>query len=41
MSKEKFVPVNGAYNITSAQVTEFSQFLRDKINYVLLRKIGV
>ncbi len=31
MSKEKFVPVNGAYNITSAQVTEFSQFLRDKI----------
>ena len=31
MSKEKFVPVNGAYNITSAQVTEFSQFLRNKI----------
>ena len=31
MSKEKFVPVNGAYNITSAQVSEFTQFLRDKI----------
>ena len=31
MSKEKFVPVNGAYNITSAQVPEFTQFLRNKI----------
>ena len=31
MSKEKFVPVNGAYNITSAQVTDFTEFLRNKI----------
>lgn len=31
MAKEKFVPVNGAYNITSAQVSEFTQFLRNKI----------
>ena len=31
MSKEKFVPVNGAYNITSEQVPEFTQFLRNKI----------
>ena len=31
MSKEKFVPVNGAYNITSAQKDEFTQFLRNKI----------
>ena len=32
MAKEKFVPVNGAYNITSAQKDEFTQFLRNKIN---------
>ena len=31
MAKEKFVPVNGAYNITSAQKDEFTQFLRNKI----------
>ena len=31
MAKEKFVPVNGAYNITSAQKNEFTQFLRNKI----------
>ena len=31
MSKEKFVPVNGAYNITSAQQKEFTVFLRNKI----------
>ena len=31
MAKEKFVPVNGAYHITSAQVPEFTQFLRNKI----------
>lgn len=31
MSKEKFVPVNGAYNITSAQRKEFTEFLRNKI----------
>jgi hypothetical protein len=31
MAKEKFVPVNGAYNITSAQVPEFTKFLRGKI----------
>ena len=31
MSKEKFVPVNGAYNITSAQQKEFTEFLRNKI----------
>jgi hypothetical protein len=31
MSKEKFVPVNGAYNITSDQATEFTEFLRNKI----------
>ena len=31
MSKEKFVPVNGAYNITSAQKKEFTEFLRNKI----------
>ena len=31
MAKEKFVPVNGAYNITSAQVPEFTKFLRSKI----------
>lgn len=31
MSKEKFVPVNGAYNITSAQQKEFTKFLRNKI----------
>ena len=33
MSKEKFVPVNGAYNITSAQQKEFTEFLRNKIKY--------
>ncbi len=31
MAKEKFEPVNGAYNITSAQKDEFTQFLRNKI----------
>ena len=31
MSKEKFVPVNGAYNITSEQKNEFTQFLRNKL----------
>ena len=31
MSKEKFVPVNGAYNITSAQKKEFTEFLKNKI----------
>ena len=31
MSKEQFVPVNGAYNITSAQKKEFTEFLRNKI----------
>ena len=31
MSKEKFVPVNGAYNITSKQIPEFTEFLRNKI----------
>ena len=31
MSKEKFVPVNGAYNITSEQIPEFTEFLRNKI----------
>ena len=31
MAKEKFVPVNGVYNITSAQKDEFTQFLRNKI----------
>jgi hypothetical protein len=31
MSKEKFVPVNGAYNITSEQKSEFTQFLRNKL----------
>ena len=31
MAKEKFVPVNGAYHITSAQVPEFTKFLRNKI----------
>ena len=31
MAKEKFVPVNGAYNITSEQKDEFTQFLRNKI----------
>jgi hypothetical protein len=31
MAKEKFVPVNGAYNITSAQQKEFTEFLRNKI----------
>ena len=31
MAKEKFVPVNGAYNITAEQKDEFTQFLRNKI----------